>query len=146
MKIGKYKVKVIAAGVGPDKNMNPQPYIRFQNDQGESITWYGSLGSDKAKEYAVKALVTAGFTGNDWADLSQGLKVFDGREVMITVAEETWNNKTVTKVKWINPISSNDSFKSMAASEVKAKASDKGLFAQHKVATPKLNTEDTLDF
>lgn len=144
MKIGKYKVKVVSAGISPDKNMNPQPFMKFENAEGETITWFGFISSDKAKEISVKALVAAGFQGNDWSDLSMGIKAFDGREVMITVAEELYNGKTYTKVKWVNPISSNDSFKAMAASEIKAKASDKGLFAQHKV--PKLKTDDVLDF
>jgi hypothetical protein len=127
MKPGRYTAKVIEAGVGQDKNNEPQPFMKLQTEAGETITWYGSLKSEKAQEIAVKAAVTAGFTGRDWDDFSRGVSSFKTVSVSITVEDETYNGKTRTKVKWINPIKTMDY---MSAAEVKAKVSSASLFAQ----------------
>ena len=128
MKAGKFIAEVEQAGMIPDKNMKPQPFIQFKTEEG-MITWFGSLNSEKSQEIAVKAAITAGFVGNDWDDFSKGKETFDGRKVMITCEEETYEGKTRLKVKWINPISN---FESMSASEVKAKVSSAALFAETK--------------
>ncbi|MCA6565829.1 MAG: hypothetical protein IM559_16910 [Pseudanabaena sp. M151S2SP2A07QC] len=129
MKPGKYIATVKQAGMVPDKNMNPQPFIQFTTEEGD-ITWYGSLKSDKSSEIAVKTAVTAGFTGNDWDDFAKGLTSFDGRKVQIETAHETdLKGKKRLKVKWVNPLSS---FNSMSAAEVKAKVSSSALFAEQK--------------
>ena len=116
MKPGKYEAKLLGAGVLPDNSNQPQPFMKFETAEG-SITWYGSLKSDKAQEIAVKAAIAAGFVGNDWDDFAQGLLHFKETKFTITVAEETYNGKTRLKVKWVYPLSDS---KSKSASEVKS--------------------------
>lgn len=128
MKPGKYEAKIVGAGVLPDKNNQPQPFMKFETSEGP-ITWYGSLKSQTSQEIAVKAAVAAGFTGNDWDDFAQGLVHFKETKFVITVAEETYNGKTRLKVKWVNPIGE---AKAMSAVEVKSKISSAGLFAKEK--------------
>lgn len=125
MKVGKHLVKVVDCGMSPDKEGNPQPFIKFKDAGGEDYFWRGSRKSDESREWAVKALMTVGFTGTDWAEFN-GVGCLDGREVMITVENETYNGKPVTRVKWINPI-----HEVMSPEEVRAKVSDKALFAKH---------------
>jgi hypothetical protein len=125
MNPSKHLVKVVDCGMSPDKEDNPQPFIQFKGADDEFYIWRGSRKSDKSRDYAVKALMTVGFTGTDWAEFN-GVGCLDGREVMITVENETYNGKTRAKVKWINPI-----HEVMSPDEVRAKVSDKALFAKH---------------
>lgn len=143
MKPGKYEAKIVGAGVLPDQNNQPQPFMKFETSEG-TIAWYGSLKSDKSQEIAVKAAVAAGFAGNDWDDFAQGLLHFKEAKFTITVAEETYNGKTRLKVKWVNPITES---KAMSAVEVKSKISSAGLFAkQKKEAGVKPSGTDSIPF
>ena len=137
---GEYKAEVIGAGVRPDKNNEPQPFIKFKTDQGE-ITWFGNLKSVDSQAFAVKAAVTAGFHGNDWDQFAEGVAYFNEADIKITVVEEEYKGKTSLKVKWINSGKS----KSMSPIEVKSKISSAGLFAQTKKETGvrKSAAEDT---
>lgn len=133
MKPGKYVVDVVDCGMVVDRNDQAQPFLVFKNEAGETIQWRGYLGSDKSKEYAVKALMTCGFKGLDWADLSKGLSSFNLQKVSITVENQKGKDgKERIKVSWINPLR-----ETLSPEEVKAKASDKALFHKMGASWPK---------
>lgn len=107
LKAGKYTAKAVSAGLSQTKSGSAQAYIKFEvTETGEAnhITWFGSM-TEKSIDRTVKALVTAGFNGNDFGDLEKKFnEVFQPKAVQLTLAEEEFNGKTSLKVKWVNPI------------------------------------------
>lgn len=142
---GKYNVKVIDAGLGASKNGSMQPWVKFQNEAKETITWYGNLNGstpekqEKAQEITIKALVSAGFTGDDFSDLDKPFEtVFTVQPVNITVGTEEYNGKKTTKVKFVNSQSAPKKFMGQAPKMA-------ALFAKQRKAlgiTAKPSTED----
>lgn len=100
---GKYEAKLVDASLATDKEGNAQPMLSFEvQSEGntEKMTWYGSLKSEKSTEFAVKALVTAGYMGNDWEDLKKPFEVmFTPKDLSITV---DLGNNGKPQIKWIN--------------------------------------------
>lgn len=93
----KYKVKVQSAGLA-DSEKGPQPYVVFEGLNGEgTITYYGNMGSDKAQEFTVKNLITAGFTGSDLSDLENPMMF---KSVDLSIETEEYKGKT--RIKYIN--------------------------------------------
>jgi hypothetical protein len=141
MKIGIHKVKLVGAGISPDKSGNIQPFMRFENPEGETFTWFGNLKggtpekTEKAKAFAVKRLITCGFTGKNWDDLSNGLEAFEPKELKLKLVEETYSSnagetKTKTAIQWLLEDTGDASSKSkMSAAEISTKLNDKALFA-----------------
>lgn len=125
MQAGEYLATVADVGIIPDKDLNPMPAVVFEIEGGETIKKFFSLKSEKGAEFAVKAARTLGFTGSDWNEFK--IENMDGRKVMITVVEEEYNGKKMMKVQWINDVK-----KTMSPEEVKAKLSNKALFAKFK--------------
>jgi hypothetical protein len=145
MKPGIYKAKLIGAGISPGSSDQLQPWMKFENEAGETIVWYGHI-TEKAKARTAEALTWAGFTGVDWNDLSKGMSAFQPNEVMITVAEETYKGKTRTKVNWVNGLDHVEKVvKMISAGEVKSKASDPGLFSKIRKEIG-IKTEDEIPF
>lgn len=107
LKPGTYEAIAINSGISATMKGTPQAFMEFeirQDGENEYITWFGAL-TEKGAEISVKALVAAGFVGNDFADLEKPFEVvFGPRKVSIEVVEESFNGKSVTKVKWVNAI------------------------------------------
>jgi hypothetical protein len=107
LKPGKYLAKVVDAGMSQTQKGAPQAFMKFEiNETGETnyLTWFGGT-SEKAIEFTAQALVHAGFIGNDLPDLEKKFSdVFQPRQVRITVEQEDYNGKTMTKIKWVNPV------------------------------------------
>jgi len=122
LKPGKYPVKITNYGIS-DGKIAPQVMIEFMHQDGESITWYGSL-SERASQQTLKALINCGLNTTEIADLAAGPAsgALDMKTmVQITVEESTYNGKTRTKVKWINPLSSAKFEATMTKDEAKKK-------------------------
>jgi hypothetical protein len=129
MKPGEYAVKLVDAGMKDSHKGEPVPFLKFENEEGEHITWEGYLGSEKAKDFSIKNLFTAGFIGRDWDDMALGMTKFALIPLRITVIEETAKNgKKYTKVQWIN---GGKVMKKISQSEIKAKMSDKDIFSKY---------------
>lgn len=132
MQAGFYTAKIIGAGFTEDSKKRLQPFIKFETDQGEKITWWGNIHAEnpKAKEISAKFLVSAGFKGRDWEDLTKGVEVLSDKELNIKVVEETWNGKTRSKVVWCGePRTKNGFDQKVSNGDIKKIASDAGLFA-----------------
>jgi hypothetical protein len=131
MKPGKYTAKVIGAGMIPDDKNNEKPFMKFQTEAMDVITWYGNLSSPRGPEFDTKAAVAAGFIGENWKDFAQGLTHFEQKECSITVVEESYHDKKtnsmkkVTKVKYINPLGGDKlAEKALTSGQVKSNHSD----------------------
>lgn len=103
-----YDVQVVDAGLAETKDGGAQPFITFKFDNGKTMNWYGSMKSDKSKEFTAKALITAGFVGNDFSDLSAGYTPMNFQGVNVTVELEHPQDKSGAvdtkkfRIKWIN--------------------------------------------
>lgn len=118
MKAGDHEVKVKNYGIFEDKNSNAKPFIEFTNREKEVITWYGNLTSEKSTEYVIKALLNAGFIGNDFADLAKP-NMFKDKISVIRVGDHEYDGKTQTRVNAI--FGEKKEMKSMSADEAAAK-------------------------
>lgn len=141
---GKYPAKVIGAGLSNTKGGNAQCFIRFEAlaDSGpQEITWYGSLKTEKSTEFAIKNLVTAGFAGNDFADMEKPIEVvFIPKDLTITIEN---SDQGKPQVKWIN-VKGNG-----PAAFVGAMPKAASLFAKIKDelgVTAKISSDDTIPF
>jgi hypothetical protein len=97
----KKRARAINAAVGKASTGTHQIAIEFEFlDEAGGITYYGPL-SEAAFEYTMKAIRTAGFVGDDFADLSS---LCDGQapEVVLVIGPEEYNGKVTRKVKFIN--------------------------------------------
>lgn len=119
VKPGTYLAHVKEYGVIPPKaeGKAPKVTITFEVGGGDTITYFGAMSPEGA-EYTMKNLLRCGFKSDDLSALaSEG--AFDGREVEIVVANEEYNGKSYTKVKWINE-AGGQKFKTLAKNEVSA--------------------------
>lgn len=91
----------------------PQLSIYFEDEMGESITWYHSLGykkdgtfSEASFKFAADALRNLGWDAEARQYRFEELGAEDspliGRHAEIVVQDEVYEGKTRTKVKWIN--------------------------------------------
>lgn len=96
---GTYTARATEIDFGEASNGTPQIAVLFEAvDTGETITWYGYL-TEKAAKYAVQALRTMGWQGDDLSALDIG---DIQEEVSIVVDTEEYDGQTRTKVKWVN--------------------------------------------
>lgn len=96
----KKRARAITAAIGKAGTGTHQIGIEFEFlDEPGGITYYGAL-TDAAFEYTMKAIRTAGFTGDDLANLSS----LSGEtpEVILVIDEEEYEGKLRKKVKFIN--------------------------------------------
>lgn len=99
----KKRAKAVNAAIGKASTGTHQIAIEFQFlDETGGITYYGPL-TDAAFEYTMRAIRTAGFVGDNLADLSP---LCDGSapEVMLVIGPEEYNGKITRKVKFINSL------------------------------------------
>lgn len=100
---GVYRARAVSATLGENSKGNEQVAIQFRflaaELVGQTITWYGTF-TDKSADISIKALRACGWQGNDLTELLG----IDANDVDLVVANETWEGKSRTKVKWVNPI------------------------------------------
>jgi hypothetical protein len=97
----KKRARAINAAVGRASTGTHQIAIEFEFlDEPGGITYYGAL-TDAAFEFTMKAIRAAGFEGDDISDLSSITRE-DAPDVTLVIGPETYNGKTVLKVKFIN--------------------------------------------
>lgn len=106
---GNHRARATQAALGTSSTGNDQVAVQFEildwetgTPNGEKITWYGSF-TDKAFPITVRALRNMGWTGDDLSDLS----TVSANEVVLDVAQEEYDGKLQTKVKWVNAIEDN---------------------------------------
>lgn len=101
---GDYRAKAIEGKLTETKGGKAQAAVRFAllDFPGRTLTWYGFLeASEKAFEIAMRGLRTAGWTGNDVADMSMLVEA-TAPEVILVVQHEEYQGKTSAKVAFIN--------------------------------------------
>jgi len=97
----KYDAKLVEAGLTNTKSGDAQAFMKFECSTGgvtESFYWHGSFKSDKSTALTIKALLTAGFAGDDASDLEHGLLKFMPKNIMV----ELEDNQGKLRVKWVN--------------------------------------------
>lgn len=103
IQVGKHRARAIDATLGNTSTGKEQIGVLFELldfDPVEHITWYGYF-TDLAFPITMRGLRTAGFQGDDFADLSS-LRRDDTPEVLLVVEHETYNGTVRAKVKFIN--------------------------------------------
>jgi hypothetical protein len=102
MENGTYRARPVAAALGKAGTGNEQVAIEFEflDGQGGGITYFGSF-TEKAVPHTLKALRTAGWRGDDLADLSS-VGGETAPEVFLVIENETYEGRTTAKVKWVN--------------------------------------------
>jgi hypothetical protein len=106
---GRHLANVINYGIRDTSSGDPQVSVRFKLIQdGSEITWFGSLKEGKAQEITFDTLQRVlGMQGDDLNALAggSGSGILDEKkDVEIVVANEEWQGKIRTKVKWVNEI------------------------------------------
>jgi hypothetical protein len=99
---GTYRARAVSGEIGNSSSGKEQIGIVFDllDFQGQRITYFGSF-SDNAFEHTMKAMRTAGWLGDDLSDLSS-IGGPSAPEVQLVVANEEYQGKVYTKVKWVN--------------------------------------------
>lgn len=100
---GTYRAKAVEGALGETDTGKEQIAVRFEllDVEGQFITWYGYF-TDKTLETTFKAIRTAGWKGQDLADLSD-LSGQDVPEVMLVIEHETdQQGKPRARVRWVN--------------------------------------------
>jgi len=110
---GKYRARAIGAQVGQLKNEKGTKFIRVMfeitagPELGTRMDWDGWINTPENVENTVKALIAAGWRGNDFSDWT-GL---GETRVQLTVTHEPEQNpepgkpaRIFAKVKWVNKI------------------------------------------
>jgi len=108
MEAGTHVARIVSTAIGTTKKGEPQVLIRFENDHGEHITWYGYF-SHKALPYTLERLKTCGWdavaNGNDVSSLHQS-EMLVGNQVELVCEEEEYEGKPRVRVQWINSLGS----------------------------------------
>lgn len=106
MEKARYRVKARKAEFGEAGNGSEQIGIDFEIVEGEHkgthVAYYGSFNGDQATEITIKAMRTAGWRGDNIADLST-LARPDVPECDLVCEPETYEGKQKLKAKWVNP-------------------------------------------
>ncbi len=96
----KKRARAVGAAIGKAGTGTHQIAIEFEFlDETGGITYYGPL-TDAALEFTMKAIRSAGFLGDDLADLSS--LTGETPEVVLVIGPEEYNGKVTRKVKFIN--------------------------------------------
>ena len=110
---GTHAVRVVNCGYTPPRDgRHPQLVVTFEDDGGESINWYSTLGFTKegfsiaAFDFAARQLAGLGVTidiDTDFPALGQpDVSPLFNREGQIVVVNEPYDGKDRIKVKFIN--------------------------------------------
>lgn len=121
--IGTHRAKIVNYGVAVSKGGHPQVAVDFEwktpydtthmgGDKGlntHKLTWFGSLHPNAA-QYTIETLILLGLKNDDLTQLvdgpgTQALNL--AKEFEIVVAEDFYDGKTYTKIKYINEIGGN---------------------------------------
>lgn len=99
---GDYRAKAVEAVLGRSSKGTEQVAVRFAllDFPQQSITWYGYF-SEKAFEISMRGLRSAGFTGDNLADLSS-LREDTSPEVVLVIEHDEYNGKIRPRVQFIN--------------------------------------------
>lgn len=101
MENGIYRARALGALLGETKGKNIQVGVEFEFlDHPVRMTYFGSF-SDAAMPITLKALRTAGWQGDDLADLSS-IGGENAPEVSLVVENEEYEGKWRSKIKWVN--------------------------------------------
>jgi len=105
---GTHRVKILSTVIGESsKKKTPQIEIRFENTEGEHITYHGYF-SQKALPYTLKTLDACGWdkvaNDNDVAGLHDS-PLLVGNEVEVVVEmEDGQDGNSYPRVRWVNSL------------------------------------------
>ena len=103
LRAGRHLAHVESWGVRETKNGDAQVYVKF--DLG--LMWFGLLNGGRAQDFALEALVTMGFMGDDLSELVSNESALDkNKDVAIVVEYEPVEGKDEPQatVKWVNEV------------------------------------------
>lgn len=108
---GKYTAKIKDYGIGTTKEGQPKAMIifTFKDEKGldQELVWSGSFKEGKAREITIDALLTCGLKGDNPLAMVGGIEtgiLNADQEVQIQVKNELYNDKTYSKIAWINKL------------------------------------------
>ena len=120
---GTYTAKVVDFGLMKSKAGLPMAAVMFEYQMKEGgsdrLTWFGSF-KDGARKFSIETLVRLGFKGKNGADLvrGNGSGVLDQtKDFEIVVANEAYEGKTRSKIKFVNLVGGSSFREKMSASE-----------------------------
>lgn len=107
---GIYLGKILNYGIQKTKSEQPEPVMEFgvigADGTPHRVFWRGSLNNETGIDIALKALIACGLANaDDLSALADGPKsglLDQKKELRLTVVHETYNDRTVAKVKWVN--------------------------------------------
>ncbi len=102
LEAGTYRARALDAALGSTSKGKEQVAVKFDllDFPGQSITWFGYF-TEATTNSTFRALRTAGWKGSDLSDLSD-LSNPEGPEVYLVIEHETYENKKIAKVRWVN--------------------------------------------
>lgn len=105
--VGRFDVKVVRTGLGEaGEGKNPQIIVQFEDEEGNTISAY-LFCTEKAWPYTEEKLQNMGWDpvqhGYRFEELNEDPSPIAGNAAEIVTDEETYDGKTRTKVKFINP-------------------------------------------
>ncbi len=123
---GRHDVTVADHQLGRSGTGTPHIAVRFEDEHGAGITWYGYL-TDGALNSTLKALDalkwdTAVHDGR--IDSLNGTGVLVGTQATIVVENEEYKGEWHPKVKWVNELGGGGSAERMDAAEASSFAVD----------------------
>jgi hypothetical protein len=156
---GYYEGSVEDYGISNNSKGDLQAFIKFKikKDDGEgfvSLTWFGGLsekiapGKDKSPaSWTIHTLLDCGFKGQEAEDLAGGITsgVIDpGREMALTVQDNTYNDKLTSRIAWVNIIGSGGGQKNLSKEELTGKINSSSLRAMLLKERQNRPSDDTL--
>lgn len=102
LEAGTYRARAAEGALGLTQAGKEQVAVKFDllDFPGKTITWFGYF-TDATTNSTFRALRTAGWKGADLSDLSD-LSNPEGPEVYLVIEHETYKDKKVAKVRWVN--------------------------------------------
>lgn len=105
---GTHQMHVVDYGTSETKAGLPQIAVVLANDEGDKITWFGSLKTDQSSQITVDTLKRMGVPNDQLNDVAKGKDVAPNvsfhAALDVEVAEETYQGVTRPKVKWVNKV------------------------------------------
>lgn len=87
-----------------------------EGHERDLIDWYGPI-TQKAQTNTVKALRICGWTGTRW---EERITIDPSQEVDLDISPNTYNNKTTSRVNWVNKVGETGGAKPMDDAKRKA--------------------------
>lgn len=100
---GTYRGRAVGGALGETSSGGEQVAVEFElmdstGAVGPHILWYGYF-TEKAFDHTIRALRVCGWKGDMLTDLS-GLT---DNEVSLVIESETYEGRTKSRVRWVNP-------------------------------------------